>query len=851
MSLRLLSANWGPPTHACITFEDGSPSVVPTKKIVDQSNLKVNDVCEVRWTDGKGYRATIVALGGREKMEAKLAEMAEEVDSEDTEKEDQRSGGSEVKQKGSSAVASTSKVFHKSSAFILDELKADIMQLKAQVLCLQKQVTYLLTIKAQTESTDSSADQSSQCGSDASKIRIKGCAGWGILMVRRSGYQREMQRRSLLLRLIVEYIAALMGTLEYMATLMGTLEYMATLMGTLEYMATLMGTSTPLEMRQMEKTKKKKKKPSPKLQAQEPPVTKPAPPSESDPPETKAVGSSKPSDISGHQEVKPKTAETKGASRASLPPTNAGLGTLLSSTSNIGLGLPPFVASLGALQMGLLPPSAAGLGTLPPNGGLGTLQPNGGLGTLPPNGGLGTMPPSAGTVLPNLGLPVQPPPLSQLPHIVSYPNLSNMASSSSGQPEQTKKFEISEVSEGSPVTLVPEPHPQAGGFLPAESQALFNEAFGQFMYNMHCLFTTPTMQPLLQQLSNHFGKRADTVGEVSSLSTSSELTSRLPSSQPVAPCTSDEHGEEDDQDDSDEEEGDNSENDGDQEYVKLITKFNVEKQQLEERRRQALEEYKKNKDAKRRLVTNTLHHSLRQGAEVNSSPDRLFHSAPAGGRETTPQYTPTRPAKKSSLEKKNTAKTYAEVTTTNVEKEGVDKKSRPEPVNPERDNMQKKVVAELATSLVNRKPQQQQKRVAAPTVGTANAGGGGVGGGKEKVMRSGSVGNNLAGPTSAMGGTQTSQGIVESTSVAKGCGPVAGSTTGGGGGGYSSVSGTSANSTMYYCEGQGKSALLLRPVENRLKAVGLEDLGSHGVDYAYNKPCVGHSTKHSIMTFHK
>ena len=152
----------------------------------------------------------------------------------------------------------------------------------------------------------------------------------------------------------------------------------------------------------------------------------------------------------------------------------------------------------------------------------------------------------------------------------------------------------------------------------------------------------------------------------------------------------------------------------------------------------------------------------------------------------------------------------------------MDKKSRPEPVNPERDNMQKKVVAELATSLVNRKPQQQQKRVAAPTVGTANAGGGGVGGGKEKVMRAGSVGNNLAGPTSAMGGTQTSQGvgskfqhiptvesewteftgvtpkgsqIVGSTSVANGGGPVAGSTTGGGGGGYSSVSGTSANST--------------------------------------------------------
>ena len=278
--------------------------------------------------------------------------------------------------------------------------------------------------------------------------------------------------------------------------------------------------------------------------------------------------------------------------------------------------------------------------------------------TIPTSQGVMPPPPShTPSVLSNLGLPLQPPPLSQLPHIVSYPNLSNMASSSSsGQPEQTKKFEISEVSEGSPVTLVsfgettvvmdscvdgekemeeedtlessdsnmydftqppltpvthsgaqpqplhhhhhhhlngavvsddsghahsmslpakigrskrtrlrshrpvsahvtsaftappplsplvdyspmeipvPEPHPQASGFLPAESQALFNEAFGQFLYNMHCLFTTPTMQPLLQQLSNHFGKRADTVGEVSSLSTSSELTSRLPSSQPV------------------------------------------------------------------------------------------------------------------------------------------------------------------------------------------------------------------------------------------------------------------------------------------------------------------------------
>ena len=63
----------------------------------------------------------------------------------------------------------------------------------------------------------------------------------------------------------------------------------------------------------LQKTKLEKKKPSPKLQAQD---TKPAPPSESDPPKTKVVGSSKPSDISGHQEVKPKAAETKGGDAA-------------------------------------------------------------------------------------------------------------------------------------------------------------------------------------------------------------------------------------------------------------------------------------------------------------------------------------------------------------------------------------------------------------------------------------------------------------------------------------------------------------------------------------------------------
>ena len=151
----------------------------------------------------------------------------------------------------------------------------------------------------------------------------------------------------------------------------------------------------------------------------------------------------------------------------------------------------------------------------------------------------------------------------------------------------------------------------------------------------------------------------------------------------------------------------------------------------------------------------------------------------------------------------------------------MDKRSRPEPVNPERDNMQKKVVAELTTSLVNRKPQQQppqQKRVTAPAVGTTIAGGIGA---KERMMRSGSVGTNLGTSASAIGGTQTSQvvggkfqrtpmvdsdwteftgvtpkgsQIVGSTTVANGNGPMAGNTAGslgGGGGGYSSVSGTS------------------------------------------------------------
>ena len=82
------------PTHVCVTFDDGSPSVVPTKNLVNQSNVKVNDVCEVRWTDGKVYTARIVAIGktflslpfhfdyyyptgGRDKMEKILAEKEE------------------------------------------------------------------------------------------------------------------------------------------------------------------------------------------------------------------------------------------------------------------------------------------------------------------------------------------------------------------------------------------------------------------------------------------------------------------------------------------------------------------------------------------------------------------------------------------------------------------------------------------------------------------------------------------------------------------------------------------------------------------------------------------------------
>ena len=51
------------------------------------------------------------------------------------------------------------------------------MQLKAQVSCLQSQVTYLLRIsRAQVESTDSFAESSSQCGSGTHCLFSVTCA---------------------------------------------------------------------------------------------------------------------------------------------------------------------------------------------------------------------------------------------------------------------------------------------------------------------------------------------------------------------------------------------------------------------------------------------------------------------------------------------------------------------------------------------------------------------------------------------------------------------------------------------------------------------------------------------------
>ena len=260
--------------------------------------------------------------------------------------------------------------------------------------------------------------------------------------------------------------------------------------------------------------------------------------------------------------------------------------------------------------------------------------------------------PSTGAVPPPLGgvglHPLSPPAVSQLPHVASYPNLAG------AQLEQTRKFEISEVSEASPLavrfgetTLIDNsgdgeeddtlessdsavydsaqlfqtpapitpasthhhhlhhhhhpshhskgaapPHgqsmtlpakagrakrvrmrsltrlpstghvplspvvdcspadavppvvgdppatPLTGGaapFLPAESQALFNETFGQFLYNMHCLFTTPMMQPLLQQLTNHFGRAASSQGNLPQ-GVPNNSSGDLPSSQPVVSC---------------------------------------------------------------------------------------------------------------------------------------------------------------------------------------------------------------------------------------------------------------------------------------------------------------------------
>ena len=372
------------------------------------------------------------------------------------------------------------------------------------------------------------------------------------------------------------------------------------------------------------------------------------------------------------------------AGLGTLPQCNVGLGTL--PLSNANLGTLPLATSLGALQLGSLQSVAngqgiqctvgrdilsynAGLGILPPSAGL---PPNVGLATQPPNTGLGTTLPQTilSTVLPqmshgvmhftpsvpsNFGLPLQLPsqPLSQLPHTVSYPNVSSPLSTlSSSQLVQAKKFEISDVCEGSPETLVhfretmvmdnvaegeevgeedmlessnsnmhhvsqtplipdahsgakytpfhhhhkngtigpedsvhdhsmnlpakigqtkhtrihsnqpvsthitsayttplplsplvncspldmptPEPQPQAGGFLPAESQALFNETFGLLLYKIHCLIATPTIQPLLQHISNHFEKSTEkTASEVNSLGTSHQLTNHLCSFQPV------------------------------------------------------------------------------------------------------------------------------------------------------------------------------------------------------------------------------------------------------------------------------------------------------------------------------
>ena len=179
----------------------------------------------------------------------------------------------------------------------------------------------------------------------------------------------------------------------------------------------------------------------------------------------------------------------------------------------------------------------------------------------------------------------------------------------------------------------------------------------------------------------------------------------------------------------------------------------LEIQQLEERHCQALEGCKQDESTKRQLNTTTPHLSVQQSVEVDSSQDRLFRSAPKVGCKTIPQY-PTRPAKKSSL--KNKAKTYDVVTTTSVEKEGVDKKSRLDPVKPRERQHAEESGGRASHQPCHRKPQQTGFTV--PTVGTANAGGG-MSGEKDSMMRSGSVGNNVSSLNSAMGGIQTSNDV--------------------------------------------------------------------------------------------
>ena len=51
-------------THALVKFiDEDCPGIVPLKRLVQKENIEYNGSCDVRWSNGKLYRAFLICLG--------------------------------------------------------------------------------------------------------------------------------------------------------------------------------------------------------------------------------------------------------------------------------------------------------------------------------------------------------------------------------------------------------------------------------------------------------------------------------------------------------------------------------------------------------------------------------------------------------------------------------------------------------------------------------------------------------------------------------------------------------------------------------------------------------------------